>query len=120
MIGETVSAGERLLDWVDALPEGMETLVGQHGTAVSGGERLALARALLADFEVLILDEPAEHLDDETATALTRDLLRAVGDRTVLLITHRTDIAAEVDRVVDLGARGGSLVVDRFPEVLHC
>jgi thiol reductant ABC exporter CydC subunit len=95
----------RLLDWVDSLPDGLATMVGEHGTAVSGGQRrrLALARALLADFEVLILDEPTEHLDDETAKALTRDLLSAAGDRTVLLITHRTDIAAEVDRIVDLG-----------------
>jgi ABC-type transport system involved in cytochrome bd biosynthesis fused ATPase/permease subunit len=74
--------------------------------ALSGGQRrrLALARALLAGFEILILDEPTEHLDDETASALTRDLLAAAGDRTVLLITHRPGIAAEVDRVVSLGA----------------
>ncbi|WP_213004295.1 hypothetical protein [Paractinoplanes toevensis] len=71
---------------------------------LSGGERRpAPARALLAGFEVLILDEPTEHLDDETAAALTRDLLSAAGDRTALLITHRPGIAADVDRVVTLG-----------------
>jgi thiol reductant ABC exporter CydC subunit len=98
-------AAARLLDWVDTLPDGLRTLVGEHGTALSGGQRrrLALARALLADFRVLILDEPTEHLDDETAAALTRDLLSVAGDRAVLLITHRTDIAAEVDEVVTLG-----------------
>ncbi len=97
-------AQARVLEWVDNLPEGLETLVGENGAAVSGGQRrrLALARALLADFEVLILDEPTEHLDEESAIALTRDLLHAAGGRTVLLITHRTDIAAEVDRVIDL------------------
>jgi ATP-binding cassette subfamily C protein CydC len=97
-------AQARLLDWVDTLPDGLETLVGEHGTALSGGQRrrLALARALLADFRLLILDEPTEHLDDETAAALTRDLLAAAGDRTVLLITHRTDLAAEVDEVIAL------------------
>lgn len=97
-------AQARVLEWVDSLPDGLSTLVGEHGTAVSGGQRrrLALARALLADFEVLILDEPTENLDDETATALTRDLLHAAGDRMVLLITHRADIASEVDRVVEL------------------
>jgi ATP-binding cassette, subfamily C, bacterial CydC len=52
---------------------------------------------------VLILDEPTEHLDDPTAVALTSDLLAAAGDRTVLLITHRADIARSVDRVIDLG-----------------
>ena len=99
----------RLLDWVDALPRGLDTPVGEHGMRLSGGQRrrLALARTLLAGFGVVILDEPTEHLDDETAAALTRDLLRAAGDRTVLLITHRTDIAAEVDRVVELGTPAG-------------
>ncbi|MET8149215.1 thiol reductant ABC exporter subunit CydC [Actinoplanes sp. NPDC049668] len=94
----------RLLDWVDSLPYGIDTLVGEHGLALSGGQRrrLALARALLAGTPVLILDEPTEHLDDETAVALTRDLLAAAGDRTVLLITHRTDDLAAVDEVVTL------------------
>ncbi|MGX6607193.1 thiol reductant ABC exporter subunit CydC [Micromonosporaceae bacterium Da 78-11] len=101
----TALADARLLDWVDTLPAGLDTLVGEHGLALSGGQRrrLALARALLADFRVLILDEPTEHLDDETAAQLTHDLLTAAGDRTVLLITHRTDLTTDVDRVVTLG-----------------
>jgi thiol reductant ABC exporter CydC subunit len=103
----TALASARLLDWVDTLPAGLDCLVGEHGMALSGGQRrrLALARALLAGFQVLILDEPTEHLDDETAVALTRDLLAAAGDRTVLLITHRTDVAADADRVVILGSQ---------------
>ena len=98
----------RLLDWVDALPRGLDTLVGEHGLALSGGQRrrLALARALLAGTPVLILDEPTEHLDDDTAAALTRDLLAAAGDRAILLITHRTDDLAAVDEVVTLTAGG--------------
>ncbi|WP_269855450.1 thiol reductant ABC exporter subunit CydD [Streptomyces sp. RPT161] len=84
-------AAARLLDWVDSLPEGLDTLVGEHGARISGGQRqrLALARALLADFPVLVLDEPAEHLDLPTADALTADLLRATEGRTTVLITHR-------------------------------
>ncbi|MFJ1706702.1 thiol reductant ABC exporter subunit CydD [Kitasatospora sp. NPDC088346] len=84
-------ASARLLDWVDTLPEGLDTMVGEHGARISGGQRqrLALARALLADFPVLILDEPAEHLDLPTADALTTDLLAATAGRTTLLITHR-------------------------------
>ncbi|MFF6955353.1 thiol reductant ABC exporter subunit CydD [Streptomyces sp. NPDC008317] len=69
----------------------LDTLVGEHGARLSGGmrQRLALARALLARFPVLVLDEPAEHLDLATADALTADLLAATRGRTTLLITHR-------------------------------
>ena len=106
----------RLLDWVDSLPDGLDTLVGEHGTALPGGQRrrLALARALLADFQVLILDEPTEHLDDETAAALTHDLLAAAGTRCVLLITHRADVAGAVDKVITLGRETGGVGEDRM------
>lgn len=99
-----VLAQARLLDWAGTLPDGIQTLIGEHGRELSGGQRrrLALARALLAGFQVLILDEPTEHLDDETAAAVLDDLLAAAGDRTVLVITHRTDIGARVDEVIDL------------------
>ncbi|MEV6117529.1 thiol reductant ABC exporter subunit CydD [Streptomyces sp. NPDC052109] len=96
----------RLLDWVDGLPDGLDTLVGEHGARLSGGQRqrLALARALLADFPVLVLDEPAEHLDLPTADALTADLLAATQGRTTLLITHRLAGLEAVDEVVVLDA----------------
>lgn len=94
----------RLLDWADALPEGLDTLVGEYGARLSGGQRqrLALARALLADFPVLVLDEPAEHLDLPTADALTADLLAATEGRTTLLITHRLAGLETVDEVIVL------------------
>jgi len=94
----------RLGDWADSLPAGLDTPVGEHGARLSGGQRqrLALARVLPADFPVVILDEPAEHLDEETADALTRDLLAATVGRTVLLITHRRVAAAQVDQVLRL------------------
>jgi ATP-binding cassette subfamily C protein CydCD len=94
----------RLLDWADALPAGLDTLVGEHGARLSGGQqqRLALARALLADFPVLVLDEPAEHLDLATADALTADLLAATEGRTTLLITHRLAGLEDVDEVIVL------------------
>ncbi|MGY5115167.1 thiol reductant ABC exporter subunit CydD [Streptomyces sp. 900105755] len=96
----------RLLDWVDGLPDGLDTLVGEHGARLSGGQRqrLALARALLADFPVLVLDEPAEHLDLPTADALTADLLAATEGRTTLLVTHRLAGLEAVDEVVVLDA----------------
>ncbi|MFB6812962.1 thiol reductant ABC exporter subunit CydD [Streptomyces sp. NPDC056347] len=94
----------RLLDWADALPDGLDTLVGEHGARLSGGQhrRLALARALLADFPVLVLDEPAEHLDLATADALTADLLAATEGRTTVLITHRLKGLDAVDEVLVL------------------
>jgi thiol reductant ABC exporter CydC subunit len=94
----------RLLSWVDSLPEGLATPVGEHGARLSGGQRqrLALARVLLADFPVVILDEPAEHLDAETADELTHDLLSAVAGRTVLLITHRPVPTGAVDQILRL------------------
>ncbi|MFJ8667879.1 thiol reductant ABC exporter subunit CydD [Streptomyces sp. NPDC093600] len=94
----------RLLDWVNGLPDGLDTMVGEHGSKLSGGQRqrLALARALLADFPVLVLDEPAEHLDLATADALTDDLLRATEGRTTVLITHRLRGLDAVDEVVVL------------------
>ncbi|MGK5728986.1 thiol reductant ABC exporter subunit CydD [Streptomyces sp. URMC 124] len=94
----------RLLEWVDGLPQGLDTLVGEHGAQLSGGQRqrLALARALLADFPVLVLDEPAEHLDLPTADALTADLLAATEGRTTVLITHRLTGLEAVDEVIVL------------------
>ena len=88
--------------------------VGEHGASVSGGERqrIALARALLADFPILILDEPDAHLDPATADRVLRDLLEAAGDRTILLITHRPGIPGAdpvlglVDEVLTLPPRG--------------
>ncbi|WP_372344311.1 thiol reductant ABC exporter subunit CydD [Streptomyces sp. KL116D] len=100
----------RLLEWADALPDGLDTLVGEHAARLSGGQRqrLALARALLADFPVLVLDEPAEHLDLETADALTADLLDATEGRTTVLITHRLAGLDAVDEVIVLD--GGRVV----------
>lgn len=95
-------ARARLLDWVDSLPDGLDTWVGEHGDRMSGGERqrLALARVLLADFPVVVLDEPAEHLDLTTADALLGDLLDATQDRTVLAITHRLQGYEDFDEIV--------------------
>ncbi|MFI0369539.1 thiol reductant ABC exporter subunit CydC [Actinomadura sp. 1N219] len=102
----------RLLDWIDALPQGLDTRVGEHGAQVSGGQRqrIALARALLADFPILLLDEPAEHLDLETADALTADLLTATEGRTTLLVTHRLTGLDAVDEIIVLD---GGRVTDR-------
>jgi thiol reductant ABC exporter CydC subunit len=94
----------RLGEWVASLPDGLDTEVGEEGSRLSGGQRqrLTLARALLADAPVLLLDEPTAHLDPENAEALVRDVLSAAGDRSVLLITHRPEGLDLVDEVVRL------------------
>ena len=98
------AARARLLPWIDSLPLGWDTQVGTHGAAMSGGERqrLALARALLADPAVLILDEPTAHLDPEARIALTTDLLALTAGRATLLITHELSGLDQVDEIVVL------------------
>jgi len=94
----------RLDAWVASLPEGLDTHLGESGWRVSGGERqrLGLARALLADFQVLILDEPAEHVEPDAARAILADLLDAARGRTVLVITHELSGLEAFDEVVVL------------------
>ncbi len=106
-------AQARLLDWVDSLPAGLDTMVGEHGARLSGGQRrrLALARVLLADFPILVLDEPTEHLDEPTARALTADLLDATRGRTTVLITHRPITLDDVDDIVTLDRRSGAILM---------
>ena len=99
----------RLGPWLDGLPDGLDTLVGDGHGDVSGGERarLAVARSLLADQPVLVLDEPAAHLDHATGTRLAEELLTGPRARTVLWITH-ADIGLDlVDHVVQLGEQPG-------------
>jgi ATP-binding cassette subfamily C protein CydC/ATP-binding cassette subfamily C protein CydCD len=97
----------QLARWVSTLPDGLDTLVGEEGTQLSGGQRqrLTLARALLSDAPVLLLDEPTTHLDPENAQALIRDVLTAADGRSVLLITHRPEGLDLVDEIVALGGQ---------------
>jgi ATP-binding cassette subfamily C protein CydC len=102
----------RLAD--DVLPDGLDTEVGAQGARLSGGmrQRLALARALLADPAVLVLDEPTAHLDPDTRDAVLDDVLAATAGRTVLLITH--DLA-RLDRWDEVAVVLGGKVVQRGP-----
>jgi ATP-binding cassette subfamily C protein CydCD len=95
--------------WLDALPAGLDTLVGEDGVAVSGGERqrLGLARAVASPAGVLLLDEPTAMLDPPTAAAVLGDVLSATTGRSVLVVTHAGEGLAAFDRVLEL--RGGRL-----------
>ena len=103
---EVVAALRRasLWDWVQTLPAGLDTSVGELGSRISGGQRrrLALARGYLAAAPVLLLDEPCAHLDDAAADAMTAHLLGSEGPRTLLLITHRLAGLEDADHVLVL------------------
>jgi ATP-binding cassette, subfamily C, bacterial CydC len=101
---DAAAARAGLLPRIATMPDGWETVVGTHGLALSGGERrrLALARALLADPDVLILDEPTAHLDPAAGRAVIADLLAATRGRTTLLITHDLEGLEQADEVVVL------------------
>jgi ATP-binding cassette, subfamily B, bacterial len=90
------------------LPDGLRTIVGERGTALSTGERqrVAIARALLSDPAVLVLDEPTAALDPESERQVLAGYRHAMRGRTTILITHDLELASEADRVVVLGDRG--------------
>jgi ABC-type transport system involved in cytochrome bd biosynthesis fused ATPase/permease subunit len=97
-----VARRTRLLPWVESLPERWQTVLGEDAALASGGQRqrLLLARALLADPPVLLLDEPTEGRDAETADAVLADVLAATAGHTVVLVTHRLTGLAAFDEVI--------------------
>ena len=94
-----------LADFVEALPSGILTWVGENGVLLSGGQarRLSLARALLKSAPVMILDEPTEGLDSTTEATVMRALRPRLAGRTVLLITHREALVRSTDLVWRMG-----------------
>ena len=95
-----------LLDFVDSLPQGLNTLIGHNGSQLSGGQRqrLAIARAIAKDAPILILDEATSALDSESERAVQAALERLMQGRTTLVIAHRLSTIEGADRVLTLEA----------------
>jgi ATP-binding cassette, subfamily C, bacterial CydD len=91
-------------DFITALPDAYETVVGEGGRALSTGERrrVALARAFVRDAPLVVLDEPTADLDPESAAVIADAVERLRVGRTVLLVAHRVELAATADRIVRL------------------
>ena len=94
-----------IYDHVASLPKGFDTMVGERGTSLSGGQvqRLAIARALLKDAPIVILDEPTSQIDLETEKVIHEALERLTHRKTVLLIAHRLSTVEKADRIVVMG-----------------
>jgi len=101
-----------LVDFVNRHPRGYDMPVGERGELLSGGQRqsVGIARAVLHNSPVLLLDEPTSAMDFSTEAQITRSLTDFAQGKTVVLVTHRTSMLAMVDRVVVID--GGKVVAD--------
>jgi ATP-binding cassette subfamily C protein LapB len=95
-----------------ALPNGFETVLTERGQQLSGGQRQAIciARAFIGDPKIIIMDEPSSAMDSASEKQLLADLIKAVKDKTFILITHRGTLLDAVDRVIILDS--GRIVTD--------
>ena len=115
---EAASAAAGLQDFLEGLPDGLDTPVGERGLAISAGERqrISVARALLADPEVLVLDEATSALDPVARERVIEGYEAVMRNRTTVLITHRLELARRADRVLVIS--GARVVEDGSPAEL--
>ena len=114
----TAALAARCGDFMDALPEGLDTIVGERGVKLSGGQRqrIAIARAFLKDAPLLLLDEATSALDADSEEAIREALGRLMLGRTVVAIAHRLSTLRSFDRVIVL--QDGEIVQDGPPDQL--
>jgi ATP-binding cassette subfamily B protein len=105
-------------DFIERMPEGFDTIVGERGVKLSGGQRqrLAIARAFLKDAPILLLDEATSSLDGDSEEAIRGALLQLIRGRTVIAIAHRLSTVRNFDRIVVM--QSGCVVQDGSPEAL--
>jgi ATP-binding cassette subfamily B protein len=101
---EDVTTRVALYDTIRSFPNGFETIVGEKGVILSGGQkqRVALARCLLQDAAILILDDPISQVDLETGTAITNTIKSMIGDKTILIVSHRISAVSFADQIIAL------------------
>ena len=117
-------------DFIQALPQGYETQIGERGVTLSGGQRqrLSIARAFLKDAPILILDEPTSSLDSETEQQVLEALKRLMKDRTTLIIAHRLSTVRHADQIVvvqdgkiaEAGSHEQLLIAGKLYADLYC
>ena len=111
----------QLYEFVENLPEGLDTVVGDRGVRLSGGQRqrIGIARALYHDPEVLVLDEATSALDNETEAAVMEAIDHLQGTKTILIIAHRLTTIRNVDMIYEVS--GGKVTLkekeDVFPDI---
>lgn len=108
----------QLFEFIESLPEGLDTFVGDRGVRLSGGQRqrIGIARALYHDPEILVLDEATSALDNETETAVMEAIDRLQGQKTILIIAHRLTTIKNADVIFEVG--DGKVIERKKQEVL--
>ena len=101
---DKVVKAANLTDLIESLPDGLDTMVGEHGGKLSGGQRqrISIARAFLKDAPIILLDEATASLDVDNETMIQESLSRLIKNKTVMIIAHRMRTVADADKIVVL------------------